>query len=171
MKIFILVLLTFLFSFSISGQQNANQKTTATDFSATTLDGKPINTADLRGKIIVLNLWFINCPNCVQEIKLLNQVVEEYKNNKDVVFLALATNKPTDLEKFLKKNPFAYQIIPSAGTIILNNFGTPDKNGKIYIPFPTHLVINKDGKTLLRAEGLKGVEAVKAELKKQFSAK
>ena len=56
----------------------------------------------MRGKVVVLNLWFINCPNCVDEIKLLNKVVDDYKD-KDVVFFGLATNKKPELDKFLKK--------------------------------------------------------------------
>ena len=171
MKIKFSVLFIFLFTFSIYGQQTSNQKTVETDFSATTLDGKMLDTAKLRGKVIVLNLWFINCPNCIQEIKLLNKIVEEYKDNKDVVFLGLATNKKSELEKFLKKTPFAYQIVSDMATTILTKFGKPDKKGQIYMGFPMHIVIDREGKTVVRIEGIKGVEAVKNELKKQFAAK
>lgn len=166
----IIPFLLFVFAISAFGQKTTADKTLAPTFSATTMDGKAVNTADLKGKVIVLNLWFINCPNCVEEIKLLNKVVDDYKD-KDVVFLGLATSRKADLEKFLKKNPFKFQVIPDAMQIVLTKFGTPDKNGQINIPFPVHIVIDKQGKQVVRAEGIKGVEAVKNELKKQFETK
>jgi peroxiredoxin len=169
-KLFVLAAL-FVFGISAFGQKTKpEEKPLAPTFSSTTIDGKAINTADLKGKVIIINLWFINCPNCVEEIKLLNKIVDDYKD-KDVVFLGLATNKKPDLEKFLKKNPFKFEIIPNAMTIVLTKFGTPDKNGQINIPFPVHVVIDREGKLVVRAEGIKGVEAVKNELKKQFGTK
>lgn len=165
--LFAALFIFLLFSANFGQQEKSGEKPPAPTFSATSIDGKIINTADLRGKIVVLNLWFINCPNCVEEIKLLNKIVDEYKG-KNVVFLSLATNKKPDLEKFLKKNPFSYQIIPDATQIILSQFGEPDKNGQIYIPFPVHIVIDKEGKMLVKVFGIKGVEAVRNELKKQL---
>src|SRR3569832_1469140 len=74
------------------------------DFTAATMDGARIDTSQLRGKILVFNLWFINCPNCLEEMKQLNKLVADYSGNKDVVFLAPAASRKGDLEKFLKKN-------------------------------------------------------------------
>lgn len=34
-------------------------------FIAMTMDGKIHTPESLKGKIVVLNLWFISCPNCV----------------------------------------------------------------------------------------------------------
>lgn len=150
--------------------QKPGDKPAAPTLFATTLDGKNIDSADLKGKVVVLNLWFINCPNCVQEIKLLNELVDEYKDNKDVVFLAPAVSSAKELEPFLKKHPFKYQVIPSAMNIILGKFGTVDKNGQISSPFPMHFVVDRAGVITLKMEGIKGVAAVRAELKKQFPA-
>ncbi|HEY0429433.1 MAG TPA: TlpA disulfide reductase family protein [Pyrinomonadaceae bacterium] len=161
----------FIFTFSIFGQKKTDEKQLAPTFSSVTLDNKAFNTADFKGKIVVLNLWFISCPNCIEEIKLLNNVVDEYKNNKDVVFLGLATDKKPDLEKFLKKNPFSYQIVPNASQIMLFKFGERQKNGEYFLPFPTHVVIDREGRLVLKVEGVKGVEAVKNELKKQLETK
>ena len=137
-------------------------------FSTVGIDGKPVNTADLKGKLVVLNLWFINCPNCLEEIGLLNQLVDEYKGNNDVVFLGLAASKKPELTKFLAKTPFKYKVVPDATMIILTQFGVPDKNGNIDVPFPMHYVLDRDGKVVMKERGIKGVEAVRKELKKQF---
>src|SRR5436190_960752 len=58
------------------------------DFSATTIAGEKIETKKLRGKILVVDFWMIDCHPCIAEIPYLNKMVEEYKN-KNVVFLAV----------------------------------------------------------------------------------
>ncbi len=140
-------------------------------FNAPDMSGRMVNTDDLKGKLVVLNLWFVNCPNCLEEIGRLNDLVDQYKDNKDVVFIGLAASKKPDLEKFLAKHPFKYQIIPNAQMIIISKFGTPDQNGDINVPFPMHYVLDREGKTLVHMQGVKGVDAVKAELAKQITAK
>jgi len=140
-------------------------------FSTTDINGKKVDTAELRGKIVVLNLWFVNCPNCIEEIQLLNAVVDEYKGRRDVVFIGLATSSKPQLEKFLAKNPFKYQIVPSAQMIILTKFGAPDKNGDINVPFPMHVVLDRTGLVIARAEGKKGVNVVRAAISAELSKK
>ncbi|MFN0278833.1 MAG: TlpA disulfide reductase family protein [Pyrinomonadaceae bacterium] len=171
MKYFAALAFLLVFSFSISAQIKPSPTNQQPSFTAVAMDGTKIDTAALKGKVIVLNLWFINCPNCREEIKLLNQVVDQYKNNKDVVFVALAASRKVDLEKFLVKNPFKYQVVPNAEMIIFSKFGTPDKKGDIDIPFPMHYVLDRSGNIVLKVQGIKGVEAVKKELVKQFAAK
>jgi peroxiredoxin len=167
MKFLSLVAAVLLLTVSLSAQTQTAQPT----FAAPGMDGKLIDMAQLRGKVVVVNLWFINCPNCVQEIKMLNQLVDDYKDNKDVVFIGLASSNKADLEKFLKKNPFKYQVVPDAMMIILSKFGTPDQTGEINIPFPMHYVIDREGDVLVKAQGIKGIGVVKNELQKQFASK
>jgi peroxiredoxin len=171
MKYLLVVALVLCFCFSVFGQQTkTSEKRSAPVFNVTTLEGKRFNSADLKGKVVVLNLWFINCPFCVEEIKLLNNIVDEYKNNADVVFIGMATNNKAQLESFLKKNPFKYNVIPSAMMQILS-FGTPNRKGEINMPFPVHIVIDRAGEIVVDTNGLKGVNAVKEELKRQFQNK
>ncbi|MBK6722880.1 MAG: TlpA family protein disulfide reductase [Acidobacteria bacterium] len=141
------------------------------EFVTSAMDGSKVDTRALRGKVVVLNLWFINCPNCLAEIKMLNQLVDEYKGNPDVVFLAPAASPKNELVKFSAKNPFKYQVIPDSSIIIVSQFGSPDKEGNLSVPFPMHYVMDRDGKIATKAQGIKGIEVVRSELKKQFPAK
>jgi thiol-disulfide isomerase/thioredoxin len=52
---------------------------------------KRIETKDLEGKVIVINLWFTTCHPCIAELPALNKLVKEYKD-KNVVFLGLSTD-------------------------------------------------------------------------------
>ncbi len=85
-------------------------------FSATDINGNKYSLKSLKGKIIVMNFWFVECKPCVQEIPDLNKLVEDYKN-EDVVFLGFATNKKSKIDSFLEKNNFSYDIIPNSKKI------------------------------------------------------
>ena len=166
MKNFYVLFAVLLFAFSISAQ---NQIGASPSFAAIDMAGQKVDTTALKGKVVVLNLWFINCPNCVEEIKLLNALVDQYKDNKDVVFLGVAASRKPDLEKFLVKNPFKYTVIPNGSMIIISKFGDAGKNGELSVPFPMHYVLDRDGKIVTKVQGIKGIEAVKAELTKQLA--
>ena len=166
-----LILLFFLFALGVSSafaqEFRLLGKLPAPELKLTTLDGKTVNTADLRGKIVVYNFWFIGCPPCMEEIPKLNEIVDEFQG-KDVIFLALATNNKADLNKFLQKKPFKYQIISDAAPLMLAGYGEADKSGTLRIAFPTHIVVNRQGFVEVKVTGIKGLEDVKRELRKQF---
>jgi thiol-disulfide isomerase/thioredoxin len=101
------------------------------------IKGEKFDTKSLTGKVIVLNFWFINCPPCRQEIPDLNNLVEAYKDNKDVVFIAIALDEKYDIDDFLKTQPFNYRIV---------------ENGRYHASrvglnlYPTNVVVDKGGK-------------------------
>jgi peroxiredoxin len=135
------------------------------------MDGRQIDTAALRGKVVVLNLWFVNCPNCVEEIEQLNRLVEQYKNYPDVVFVGLAASPKKTLEGFLQKYPFKYQVVPNAQMVILSKFGVPDKSGEINIPFPVHYVMDRSGKVVFGGQGIKSIAPMNAALARETGGK
>jgi peroxiredoxin len=101
-------------------------------FSVTDISGKKYSLDKLKGKVIVINFWFVECKPCVMEIPELNDLVDKY-NGKEVVFLGFATNDKSKIENFLKTKTFKYNIIADskevAGLYKVNSY-------------PTHLVID-----------------------------
>jgi len=105
-------------------------------FKASDIEGNKYNLKDSTGKVYVINFWFINCPPCKAEIPHINEIVAKYKDNKDVVFLAIALDEKYELKPFLKTLPFDYHII-SGGRSIASKYGVKG--------YPTHVVIDKKG--------------------------
>lgn len=163
----VLAALTIALFVSSAAAQGAQSAPMAPDFNVTSIDGKTFDSTALRGKVIVLNLWFINCPFCVQEIALLNTIVDQNKD-KDVVFIGLSVNSKGQLESFLKSRPFKYNIVPSASALMLTKFGEVRKNGELDLKFPLHVVIDREGKQVLKKQGIEGVDMVRQELERQF---
>lgn len=115
----------------------------ALDFLATDLSGNTIKLSDLRGKIVVLNFWFIKCSPCVMEMPDLNQVHSMYDTN-DVVFLAVTFDRQELVEQFLEETQFDYTITPDANDAI-NIYGVRS--------FPTNMVIDRNGQIVLKEIG------------------
>lgn len=171
MKQLVALCLALFFGVSVFGQDyNLVGKFPAPQMKLTTLDGKTVNTQELRGKIIVYNLWFVGCPPCMQEIPKLNEIVDEYQG-KDVVFIGISSSSKDDIAGFTKKNPFKYQLVPNSAALMLGSFGEAAPDGSLKIGFPMHIVINRQGLIAVKMNGMKGVEAVREELRKQFEAK
>ena len=107
----------------------------APHFEVKDLKGNTSKLEDLKGKVIVLNFWFVECKPCVSEIPDLNELVADF-DKTNVVFLALGLNSAVGLKKFLKKTPFNYQVVPDAMEVA-TQFGVDG--------FPTSVVIDQDG--------------------------
>ena len=118
-----------------------------TSFNERDMNGNKYNLKELAaaGKVVVLNFWFVNCPPCRQEIPQLNELVQTYKDNKDVVFIAVALDQAYDIKEFLKSSPYQYNIIDN-GRYIASKY-----NITLY---PTHAVVNREGKVIFHTSGL-----------------
>ena len=110
-------LLIFLVCFRCQSDQNKNKYRahgTAPYFTMQTLDGKIINSSDLKGKIILLDFWDTHCGPCIQLMPHMEKLYMKYKDNPDVViFIVNAGWQSIDEAKsFVSKHnyelPFAY---------------------------------------------------------------
>ncbi|UAY56285.1 TlpA family protein disulfide reductase [Arachidicoccus terrestris] len=110
------------------------------DFDFTTIEGKNYTNANCKGKILVLDTWFVRCTACVNEMPDLNRWVYPYKDRKDVVFLSLCLDDSAAIEKFLTRQGFAFQIVPDAKAYIEGKLGV--------FEFPTKILVGKDGKII-----------------------
>ena len=103
-------------------------------FSVTDISGNNYTLEKLKGKVIVINFWFVECKPCVMEMPDLNKLVDKYKG-KDVVFLGFANNDKSKIESFLKTKTFKYNIIANSKEI-----------ADLYKTtlFPTHIIIDSN---------------------------
>ncbi len=72
------------------------------------IDGSVKSFSEYRGKLLVINFWYINCGPCIAEMPYLNDLVNQYQN-ENVNFLALSFDTNQDIKSFLEKTDFKYE--------------------------------------------------------------
>ena len=72
-------------------------------------DGKPLDSKDWQGKVLVVNFWGSWCPPCVDEMPELEKLQWEF-SNQNVLFVGIAIDSPSNVREFLKKTPVSYPI-------------------------------------------------------------
>ena len=68
-----------------------------------TLDGGSINTADSRGKIIILNIWATWCPPCRAELPDFNRIATDYKDDA-IIIAAHTTSEKHSAPSYVQTN-------------------------------------------------------------------
>lgn len=98
---------------------------TAPDFVLTTFEGTQIDTAELRGKVIVVNFWASWCNPCELEAADLQAAWENYEPNGDVIFLGVDwTDTDNEAMAYMEKFGITYPNGPDLGTRISQAYRT-----------------------------------------------
>ena len=105
-------------------------------FSVTTLQGKTISAADLKGKVVVLSFWFIGCPACIEMEPQLNAFRAKFADRSDVVFLAMTADPAANVKKYLSKEKFDY-IQATDAKEAMESF--------VFGVYPKNIVIDRTG--------------------------
>jgi len=85
----------------------------APDFTLDTLDGKKVALSELRGKIVIINLWATWCPPCRAEMPALENAYEQYKDSEVIVLGLNVTNQDSekDIPPFVKEFGLTFPIL------------------------------------------------------------
>jgi thiol-disulfide isomerase/thioredoxin len=115
-------------------------------FSATDLDGRPLSTAALRGKVLIVNFWATWCPPCREEIPDLIALQDKYKGTLQIVGVSQDSGSIEDVRQFAKQHGMNYPTVMSSPEIERLFPG-------IYA-LPTSFVIDRDGRIAQKHIGL-----------------
>ncbi len=117
-------------------------------FSFTDSKGNINNTSMLKGKVVFINFWASWCPPCKAEMPSINELYKKLQADTNFVFLLIdEDDEKSKADAYLENNHFTFPIFYTSGDVPANIFkGT----------LPTTIVINKEGKMVLKHEGLEG---------------
>ena len=113
----------------------------------TTLDGTRLTEGDLRGKVVLVNVWATWCPPCVIEMPGFQRVYEDYR---DQGFMVLGVSRDQGgrerVRAFLREKGITYPVAMAADT---------DLGGIADVQtLPTSFLIGRDGTIRHRIEGI-----------------
>ncbi len=71
-------------------------------------EGADVSLADLRGRVVVVNVWAWWCAECRDEVPVLGKVSERYDPQEVVVLGINSEDRLADARRFLVDYPFPY---------------------------------------------------------------
>ncbi|MDO5443192.1 MAG: TlpA disulfide reductase family protein [Bacteroidia bacterium] len=104
-------------------------------------EGKEIQLSSLFGKVLYIDMWATWCGPCVQQIPFLEELVERFKDNDDIMFLSISlddTDTPW-LEKIAADKPSwaQYWLVPEQASEFC---------GKLNIStIPRFIIVGREG--------------------------
>ena len=74
------------------------------------MDGKDVKLSDYRGKPLIVNFWFVNCPPCRKEVPAFVELVKKY-GDKGFTILGLdVEDTPEEMKKFAEEFKINYPL-------------------------------------------------------------
>ncbi|WP_158828904.1 peroxiredoxin family protein [Mucilaginibacter lacusdianchii] len=113
-------------------------------FKVQDVNSQIFDSKELVGKVVVLNFWHLNHLPSMMDINNLNELADVYKDDPNVVFLAIPADNPDEVKEFLAHTTFKYHIIDKGKSIISKyNIET----------YPTSVVVDRNGKVQYHSSG------------------
>ena len=113
----------------------------------TLLSGEKLTTADLKGKVYLVNFWATSCATCIKEMPDLVKTYDQFKG-KGLEFVAVAMNydPPMYVMNYAKTRGLPFKVAMDSDGSAAKAFGNVQLT-------PTTFVVDKDGRILKRYVG------------------
>lgn len=119
-KYFFLVFVFLLASFASPAQLKVGEK--APEIVITNWIKNVPKSTDLKGKFIVIDFWATWCAPCLESMPHMNNLVNKYKSQSNLVFLAMTDEKVDKVNWLLKRIPFSAAVVTDTTRQTSENF-------------------------------------------------
>jgi peroxiredoxin len=120
------------------------------------LDGSTATTADLKGKVTLVNFWATTCVSCVAEMPALIATHQKFKDRGyETVAVAMSYDEPSWVVSFAQSRQLPFKVA-------LDNTGQIAKDWGDVKLTPTTYLVNKEGNIVKRFVGEPNMEALHA---------
>jgi len=111
------------------------------------LDGARKSTADLKGKVTLVNFWATSCVSCVAEMPKLVATYQKYQaQGFDTLAVAMAYDPPSYVVNFSETRKLPFKVVIDNTGAIARAWGDVQLT-------PTSYVLNKQGQIVKRYVG------------------
>ncbi len=111
------------------------------------LDGSTMTTADLKGKVTLVNFWATTCVTCVKEMPSIIQTYNKYKDQgMETIAVAMSYDPPDWVSNFAASRQLPFKVA-------LDNTGEIARDWGDVKLTPTTYIVNKKGQIVKRYVG------------------
>ena len=112
---------------------------TAPDFTLSTLDGKSITLSNLRGQVVIVNLWIAWCLPCQAKMPTLNEVYQTYRDDSLVMLGVNSTIQDSEsaARAFASEHQLDFPILLDHDGVVSHQYQLQS--------LPTTFFIDRDG--------------------------
>lgn len=129
---------TLVAAMLVFSQSSAQQLNAAPNFKLKTHEGKTVELAKLKGKLVIVNFWATWCPPCRREIPGFLDVYKQYKGKGlEIVGVALDEDGWSVVKPYVDRARMDYPVVVGDGNLA-NAYGGIES-------IPTTFVIDKKG--------------------------
>ena len=133
-----------------------------TSFQLNTLDGSRLGPPDLRGDVVVVDIWASWCKPCDVQARILEGLHAEYAD-QGVTFLALNTGEDLEtVQKHVDEKPFGYPVLLDPEEEVM-------RTAELFA-LPTLLVLDPVGELSYISVGLTGASVVRGAIEEARAA-
>ena len=125
-------------SFNQSGINRSVKGVPAPNFTLPDLDGKMINLADYKGKVVLLNIWATWCAPCVKEMPSMEKLYQELKDEGlEILAVSIDETGSEAVRPFMEKHKLNFPALTD----------TEGKTKTLYqtTGVPESFIIDRDG--------------------------
>ena len=85
------------------------------------LDDEKLSSDDIN-KILILNFWATDCPTCIKEMPDLAKIHQEFKDDIELIAVAMPYDLPSRVINFKNKNELPFKVAIDPESKILGKF-------------------------------------------------
>ena len=147
-------------------QYDADDRGDAVGLTGDSVTGEPIDVADLRGKVLVVNVWWSGCGPCRSEMPMLVEAAAEVEGDASFLGINIRDNSAAPARAFMENYGATYpSIYDPSGKALLAFSGEVSPQ-----TVPTTLVLDREGRVAATVRGPLPSELTLVELVKEVAA-
>jgi len=121
------------------------------------LDGRPVSSAALAGKVVLLNFWATWCVACRQEIPGMIALQSHYKNDLQIIGVSVDDEPAKAVKQFVAKQAMNYPVVMQNDKLLA-------AYGSVAV-LPTTFVVSPAGRIVQKHSGLVAIEEYDLEIR------
>jgi peroxiredoxin len=111
------------------------------------LQGEKITTADLRGKVVLVNFWATDCVTCVKEMPAIVATYNKYRaQGLETIAVAMKHDPPNYVLNYTEKSKLPFKVALDPMGELAKAFGEVKLT-------PTTFIIDRQGRMVMRILG------------------